>query len=155
MKRSVFLAILFVSFCVFASGEAGAQTVTGSIGNGSVERGAKARGNVVMTIPGGLHVNSSRPSSEYAIPTVVSVRGSGVKVTGITYPRGRNRKFQFSENPINVYEGRVNFPFSVAVPAGFKGSVVKVTATVRYQACTDEVCYPPKTKSVTMTARVN
>jgi hypothetical protein len=108
-----------------------------------------------MTIPGGLHVNSNRPSSEYAIPTVVSVRGSGVKVTGVTYPRGKNRKFQFSENPINVYEGRVNFPFAVTVPAGFRGNAIKVIATVRYQACTDEVCYPPKTKNVTLTARVN
>ena len=155
MKRSVFLAILFVSLCVVSTREAGAQTVTGSIGNGSVTRGAKTRGSIVMTIPGGLHVNSSRPSSEYAIPTVVSVRGSGVKVTGVTYPRGRNRTFQFSQNPINVYEGRVNFPFSVTVPAGFRGKTIKLNATVRYQACTDEVCYPPKTKNVTLTARVN
>ena len=152
MKRSVFLAILFFSFCAF---DAPAQTVSGSIGNGSVTRGAKARGNIVMTIPGGLHVNSSRPSSEYAIPTVVSVRGSGVKVTGVTYPRGRNRKFQFSENPINVYEGRVNFPFSVTVPAGFRGNTVKLNATVRYQACTDEVCYPTRSKTVVLKARVN
>src|SRR5215213_11963839 len=155
MKRSVFFAILFVSFCLFAADDVPAQTVSGSIGNGSVARGAKARGNIVMTIPGGLHVNSSRPSSEYAIPTVVSVRGSGVKVSGVTYPRGRNRQFQFSQSPINVYEGRVNFPFTVTVLPGFKGSSVRVTATVKYQACTDEVCYPPRTKSVTMTARVN
>ena len=155
MKRSVFFAILFVSFCLFAADDVPAQTVSGSIGNGSVARGAKARGNIVMTIPGGLHVNSSRPSSEYAIPTVVSVRGSGVKVTGLTYPRGRNRKFQFSENLINVYEGRVNFPFSVTVPASFRGNTIKLTATVRYQACTDEVCYPPRTKNLVLTARVN
>ncbi|MEO8573241.1 MAG: protein-disulfide reductase DsbD domain-containing protein [Pyrinomonadaceae bacterium] len=155
MQRSVFIAILFVSFCVFATNHVNAQTVSGSIGNGTVTRGAKVRGSVVMTIPGGLHVNSSRPSSEYAIPTVVSVRGSGVKVSGMTYPRGKDRKFQFSDHLINVYEGRVNFPFKVSVPVGFKGSTIRVTATVRYQACTDEVCYPPRTKNVIMTARVN
>ncbi|MEP6704633.1 MAG: protein-disulfide reductase DsbD N-terminal domain-containing protein [Acidobacteriota bacterium] len=155
MKRSVLLAILFISFTAVSSKDAGAQTVTGSIGNGSVARGATARGNLVMTIPDGLHVNSSRPSSEYAIPTVVSVRGTGVRVSGVTYPRGRNLKFQFSENLINVYEGRVNFPFSVTVPTNFRGRAIRVTATVRYQACTNEVCYPPRTKSVTMAARVN
>ncbi|MEO6333980.1 MAG: protein-disulfide reductase DsbD domain-containing protein [Pyrinomonadaceae bacterium] len=155
MKRSIFIAILFISFCVFAANRVNAQTVSGSIGNGTVTRGAKARGSIVMTIPEGLHVNSSRPLSEYAIPTVVSVRGSGVKVSGITYPRGRNRRFQFSENLINVYEGRINFPFNVTVPAGFRGKMIRVTATVRYQACTEEVCYPPKTKAVMMTARVN
>ena len=152
MKKTFFIAILFLSFCAI---DARAQTVTGSIGKGTVVRGQAARGNVVMTIPGGLHVNSSRPSSEYAIPTVVTIRGTGIRVSRVTYPRGRNRKFQFSENLINVYEGRVNFPFTVTVPANFKGNSIRVTAAVRYQACTDEVCYPPRTKNIVMTARVN
>jgi hypothetical protein len=55
---------------------------------------------------------------------------------------------------INVYEGRVNFPFTVTVPENFKGNTVRVNVAVRYQACTEEVCYPPKTKNVTLTARV-
>ena len=133
---------------------ASAQTVSGSIGNGSVARGSSARGSVVLSIPGGLHVNSSRPASEYAIPTTVRLSGSGVKVSGPTFPRGVNRKFQFSENVINVYEGTVRFPFTVNVPAGFKGDTVRVRAVVKYQACTDEVCYPPRSKEVMLTARV-
>lgn len=151
-QKILFLAAIF-SLCIFATAAFG-QNVTGSIGNGTVARGAAARGQVVLNIPGGLHVNSSRPASEYAIPTVVTVRGSGVRVSKVTYPRGRNRKFQFSENSINVYEGRVNFPFTVTVPENFKGSTVRVNVAVRYQACTEEVCYPPKTKNVTLTARV-
>ena len=131
-----------------------AQTVNGSIANGSVARGSSARGSIVLSIPGGLHVNSSRPASEYAIPTTVRLSGTGVRVTGPTYPRGANRKFQFSENLINVYEGTVRFPFTVNVPRGFKGDTIRVRAVVRYQACTDEVCYPPRSKEVTLTARV-
>ena len=133
---------------------ASAQTVSGSIGNGSVARGSSARGSVVLSIPGGLHVNSSRPASEYAIPTTVRLTGTGIKVSGPTFPRGVNRKFQFSENVINVYEGTVRFPFTVNVPAGFKGDTVRVRAVVRYQACTDEVCYAPRSKEITLTARV-
>lgn len=155
MNRAFFIAILIFSFATFGAKSAGAQSVSGSIANGSVTRGAKARGSIVMTIPAGLHVNSNKPSSEYAIPTVVTIRGNGARVTGVTYPRGRNRKFQFSENLINVYEGRVSFPFTVNVPASFKGNSIRVTAAVRYQACTDEVCYPPKTETVVLTARVN
>jgi DsbC/DsbD-like thiol-disulfide interchange protein len=129
--------------------------VTGSIGNGTVAKGEKARGTILMTIPGGLHVNSNRPSSEYAIPTVVTIRSSGVRLGRVSYPRGKNRKFQFSENSINVYEGRVSFPFTVTVPENFRGKTIRVNASVRYQACTDEVCYPPKTKNIVLTARVN
>ncbi len=153
MNRTIsFLAIIF-TFCIFAATAFG-QTVTGSIANGTVARGAATRGQVVLNIPDGLHVNSSRPASEYAIPTVVTVRGSGVRLSRITYPRGRNRKFQFSENLINVYEGRVKFPFTVTVPASFKGTTIRVNASVRYQACTEEVCYPPRTKNFVLTARV-
>ena len=148
-----FLFVVLIS--VFSYGAASGQTVTGSIGKGTVERGKTARGSVVLNIPGGLHVNSSRPASEFAIATVVKVSGaSGVRVTGLTYPKGKNRKFAFSENTINVYEGRVSFPFTVTVPTSFKGKTIRVTASVRYQACTDEVCYPPKTKNITLTAAV-
>lgn len=148
-----FLLGLGFFLTIFAA-SAGAQTVSGSIGNGSVEKGKAARGSVTLSIPGGLHVNSSRPGSQYAIPTSVRVSSRGVRVAGVTYPRGKNRKFSFSENTINVYEGRVSFPFTVTVPANFRGNVVRFTATVRYQACTDEVCYAPKTKTATFTARV-
>ena len=156
MKRILLAGSIFVFTTFFASGvfSVSAQTVSGSLGNGTVSRGATAKGSIVLSIPGGLHVNSSRPNSEYAIPTSVRVSGQGVRTGGISYPRGRNRKFQFSESVINVYEGRVSIPFTVTVPANFRGDTVRVRAVVRYQACTDEVCYPPKNKDVTITARV-
>ena len=131
-----------------------AQSVTGSIGNGSVSRGGATKGTIVMMIPGGLHVNSNRPNSEYAIPTSVRVSSPNAKLSVVSYPRGKNRRFQFSEDAINVYEGRVVFNFNVTVPANFRGNTVRVRALVRYQACTDEVCYAPKTQEITLTAQV-
>lgn len=156
MKRTLFAVSLFAIVMFWSAGvqSVSAQTVSGSLGNGTVSRGSAAKGSIVLNIPGGLHVNSSRPNSEYAIPTSVRISGQGVRTGGISYPRGRNRKFQFSENVINVYEGRVSIPFTVTVPANFRGDTVRMRAVVRYQACTDEVCYPPKNKEVTITARV-
>lgn len=156
MKKSLFARSLFAIIAFFAAGviSVSAQTVSGSLGNGTVSRGSTAKGSIVLSIPGGLHVNSSRPNSEYAIPTSIRISGQGVRTGGISYPRGRNRKFQFSENLINVYEGRVSIPFTVTVPANFRGDVIRIRAVVRYQACTDEVCYPPKNKDVTITAKV-
>lgn len=154
MKRIFILIIIAAIFILFGTGAADAQTVSGSIGKGTVTRGSAARGTIVLSIPGGLHVNSNRPKNEYQIPTSVRVSGTGVRVSAVRYPRGRDRKFQFSENMINVYEGRVSFPFTVTVPAGFKGNTVRVRAVVRYQACTEEVCYAPKNKEITLTARV-
>ncbi|HQU84472.1 MAG TPA: protein-disulfide reductase DsbD N-terminal domain-containing protein [Pyrinomonadaceae bacterium] len=155
MKKYIFVLCVGLLFLAANAVNTNAQSVSGSIGNGTVTRGKATRGTIVLTIPGNLHVNSNRPGNEYQIPTTVSLSGTGAKVGGVTYPRGKNRKFGFSENAINVYEGRVSFPFTVTVPANFKGNSIKVRATVKYQACTDEVCYPPKSKEVTLTAKVN
>lgn len=146
------LAAVIVFSGYFAS--ANAQSVSGSIGNGTVSPGKTARATVVLSLPGGLHANSNRPGSEYAIPTTIKATGNGVKIGAVSYPRGRNRKFGFSESTINVYEGRAAFGFNVTVPANYKGTTVKINATVRYQTCNNEVCYPPKSKQVTLTARV-
>lgn len=150
--RRILVSIAF-AVTLFASASV-AQNITGAITGGSVSKGSTARGSVTVSIPSGLHMNSNKPSSQYAIPTTVKLVGTGVKVGAVTYPHGVNRKFEFSENAINVYEGTVKFPFSLTVPAGFSGSTVRVRATVKYQACTNEVCYPPKTKEITITAKV-
>jgi thiol:disulfide interchange protein len=155
MKVKLILSAMFcLIFVVLFANGANAQSISGSIANGTVTKGKAARATVVLSIPGGLHVNSSRPGSEYAIPTTVRASANGVRIGAITYPRGRNRKFGFSESAINVYEGRTSFTFPVTVPVNFNGSTVRVNVRVRYQACTDEVCYPPKTKNLTLTARV-
>lgn len=151
MKKLIFTALFFAFALAFIS-NANAQTISGSIP--VVKRGGTTRGTIVMSIPGNLHVNSSRPNSEYAIPTRVSVSGAGLKFGAVNYPRGVNRKFEFSENSINVYEGRVTFTFNVTVPANYKGNTIKVRVVVKSQACTNEVCYPPTSKEITLTASV-
>jgi DsbC/DsbD-like thiol-disulfide interchange protein len=151
IKRAVLITAF--SLILFATG-ASAQSISVSITGGAATRGGTARGFVVMSIPSGLHVNSNRPSSQYSIPTTVSVSGRGLRTSRVTYPRGSNRKFEFSESTINVYEGTVKFPFTVGVPANYRGDSIRLRAVVRYQACTNEVCYPPKSKDITISARV-
>ena len=153
IKNLSLVIVFMVALAAFS--QVSAQSVSGSIAGGAVTRGKAARATVVLSIPGGLHVNSNRPNSEYAVATVVRASAPGVKIGPVSYPRGKNRKFSFSENTINVYEGRTSFGFNITVPTTFRGNRVSVRVAVKYQACTDEVCYPPKTKEVTLTARVN
>ena len=150
-------ALIFIfTFVIIGSTVAlsSAQTISGSITGGSVTKGAKARGVITMNIPSGLHVNSNHPSSQYSIATTVRISGSGVRSTSVSYPRGHDRKFEFSETPVNVYQGTVRFPFVVNVPAGFNGKTLRLRVVVHYQACTNEVCYPPKDKEIAITAAV-
>ena len=154
MKKSLFTAILSLAFIFLIGTVAHAQTVPVSGNLGTVTRGGTTRGSVVLNIPGNLHVNSNRPNSQYAIPTTVSLSATGGKVSGAVYPRGKNKKFAFSEDTLNIYEGRTTINFNVTVPKNYRGNTVTVRAVVRYQACTDEVCYSPKTKTINLTARV-
>lgn len=153
MKKYI-LSIVAV-FAVFAFAEVAlAQTVSGSIGRGVVTRGKTVRAYVVLDIPKGLHVNSRYPKNEYLIPTTVNVSANGVNLGKVSYPAGKDRVYPYSEKAINVYEGRVVFGFNVSVPQNYRGRTVRVRALVRFQPCTDEVCYAPRTKDITLTARV-
>ena len=150
--KLVFLSAIFfaVNICT-----ANAQTVTGSVGNGTFTPGKTVRATVVLSLPGGLHANSHNPGGEYSVPTTVRASAKDVRIGAVSYPRGRNRKFEFSSDTINVYEGRTSFGFNITVPATYTGKSLRVNVTVKYQACTNEVCYPPKSKQVTLTARAN
>jgi len=148
---SVFIAVMFVAIVGINSS---AQTVSGTLEDIAIVKGANVKGIIILNIPQELHVNSNKPNSEYAIPTSVRITAPGLNLGEIEYPEGKNKKFQFSDAELNVYEGEVSFPFSVTVPRNFRGSTLTVKAVVRYQACTDEVCYPPKNKEVVITAAV-
>lgn len=154
MKKSLFTAVVTLAFVFLLGASAGAQTVPVSGNLGTVKRGGTTRGSIVLNIPGNLHVNSNRPNSQYAIPTTVRLSATGGRVSGAIYPRGKNRRFSFSEETLNVYEGRTVINFNVTVPKNYRGNTVNVRAVVRYQACTDEVCYSPKTQTINLTARV-
>jgi hypothetical protein len=153
MKYFNILSLVLVIVAA-AAVSAAAQDVTGTLDEAAVTRGSTFKGTIVLAIPKGLHVNSNKPNSEYAIPTTVRVSGAGFKTAAVKYPEGTNRKFQFSDSELNVYEGEISIPFSVTLPKSFRGNTLSVKAIVRYQACTEEVCYPPKNKEIVMTAAV-
>ena len=49
-----------------------------------------------------------------------------------------------------VYEGRATIRFTVNVPANYNGGSGEIKGKLRFQACTDESCFPPVTREVKM-----
>ncbi|MBC7796730.1 MAG: hypothetical protein H7Z37_07655 [Pyrinomonadaceae bacterium] len=157
--KKVILSLIFAATLIFGANvlttfAQGEVNFSGSIGNGKLQKGKSATATIVMEIPNGLHVNSRNPGSRYAIPTKITVTGTGLKAGTISYPNGTTKKFTFSEEQLSVYEGRATFRFNVTVPATFKGNVAKLRAVISYQSCSDEVCYRPRTGEVTLSASV-
>lgn len=125
--------------------------VSGSIAPDKTKKGRTVRGSVVMDIPSGLHVQSSKPLDKYLIATKLDIETpSGMRVGPVSYPRAVMRKLKFSKNAVAVYEGRATLRFNLMVPANYSGSSGEIKGKLRFQACNDESCFPPVTREVKM-----
>lgn len=126
-------------------------SVNGSLSANKVKRGSTVKATVVMNIPSGYHVNSSRPLEKFLIPTQLKVEvPNGIRVGAVGYPRAVLRKFQFSKNRVSVYEGKPTMIFSIAVPKDFATGSKEIKLRLRYQSCNDEACFPPQNKDVSL-----
>jgi DsbC/DsbD-like thiol-disulfide interchange protein len=121
-------------------------SVVGYFGTDKAQRGRVVQTSIVIDIPSGYHINSSRPLESYLIATQLKVDApSGVRVGPISYPAPLLRSFKFSQKKLSVYEGQARVRFSVTVPANYSGNSLELKARLRLQSCNDEVCFPPKT----------
>jgi hypothetical protein len=125
--------------------------VGGSLAPDKVKKGAIVRGSVVMEIPHGLHVQSSKPLDKFLVATKLDIETpGGMKVGPITYPRAILRDLKFSKAKLSVYEGKATIRFSVTVPANYSGGSGDIKGKLRFQACNDDACFPPVTREVKM-----
>jgi hypothetical protein len=104
----------------------------------------------------GFHINSNAPKSEFLIPTALKMDVPTDIVLGkIAYPEGKDVSFPFSpDEKLNVYSG--DFIINVAVHplhAVVPGKYV-MHGTLRYQACDNAQCFPPKTLPVSFDVKV-
>jgi DsbC/DsbD-like thiol-disulfide interchange protein len=115
------------------------------------QRGRTIQAAIVMDIPGGYHVNANKPLGKYAIATTVKIDApGGIKASPVTYPRANVHSFSFSKERLAVYEGRAVMRFNVTIPANFEPGVTELRASVRFQSCSNDACFPPVTRIVTM-----
>ena len=94
----------------------------------------------------GFHINSHTPKDELLIPTLIRFNtGSVVKVVEEAYPKGSAfRLTAGAGETLDVYQGEFRVDVKVVAP---KGSSTLV-GVLKYQACDNAVCYPPKTLPV-------
>jgi hypothetical protein len=152
LRHSILLLtfILLLPISLYAQSSADVN-VSGSIAPDKVKKGRVVRATVVLDIPAGLHVQSSKPLDKYLVATKLNVdTPSGMKVGPVSYPRALMRKLKFSKSMVAVYEGRSLIRFNVTVPANYSGSSGEIKGKLRFQACNDDACFPPVTQEVKM-----
>jgi hypothetical protein len=112
--------------------------------------------NLNFRVPPGYHINSNTPKSEFLIPTALKMDLPTDIVLGkIEYPAGEDATFPFSpDEKLSVYSG----DFTVAVAVHPLHSVVPgkyiMHGVLRYQACDNAACYPPKALPVSFEVKV-
>jgi DsbC/DsbD-like thiol-disulfide interchange protein len=152
-RRALFLLLPALLVCAAASttrAQADVQ-INGFYSANRAQQGRAVQAVVVLDVPAGYHVNANKVGNKFSIPTTVKIEApEGVRVSAVSYPRGATRTLKFSKDPLALYEGRAVLRFTAAFPAGFKAGETELRARVRYQACNDEVCYPPVTREITM-----
>jgi hypothetical protein len=94
----------------------------------------------------GMHINSHAPKDEFLIPTTLEFPdGTGVKLENADYPAGG--EYSFPGDPgskLSVYVG----PFEIGAHIRAEKGNHLVEAKLRYQACNNAQCFPPRTATV-------
>ena len=109
----------------------------------SIPAGKPAPVDLHFKVAPGLHVNSHNPTEEALIPTTLSLPDdSEIKLAKADYPQGAS--FTFPNDPsqkLSVYTGEFSIHTELVAP---KGNHL-LQASLRYQACSNSICLPPRT----------
>jgi DsbC/DsbD-like thiol-disulfide interchange protein len=118
-------------------------------------RNASIQAKIPVTVKAGYHVNSNTPSDEYLIPLKLTWKSTGGLEAGqVTYPKPSQEKYEFSEKPLSVYTGNFDLVAHFKVAANAPAGPGIAVGQLRYQACNDRACFPPKSIEISVPYQV-
>jgi len=120
------------------------------------KRGSTQDVQFTVQVKSGYHVNSNTPADEFLIPLKLTFEsGVPVEVTSITWPKPSMEKFDFSQKPVSVFQGDVKATAKLKASADAPSGLTHVTGKLRYQACNDRMCLPPRTLEVKIPVEIH
>jgi hypothetical protein len=104
----------------------------------------------------GYHINSNQPKSEFLIPTALKIEPATDIVIGKTiYPDGQDTSFAFApDEKLNVYTGDFKVDLIVHPLHSVQPGKYVVRGSLKYQACDNTACYPPKNLPVSFDVKI-
>ncbi len=102
------------------------------------------------------HINSSKPLAEELIATQIHFSLPGEFAIGrIEYPAGKLMAFPFDPSTkLSVYSGNVVIRGMVVAPTAAATGTYTIHGELKYQACDNNACYPPKKLPFTFNVKV-
>jgi hypothetical protein len=159
MNKFLACALLVLSAHGFAQEEFGPKGPVVTLASAPVVTVAQGKASTVpitFNVAGGYHINSNRPKSDYLIPTALKVDAATDIVIGkTTYPDGQDMSFAFApDEKLNVYTGNFRIDVLVRPLRSVQPGKYAVHGTLRYQACDNKACYPPKNLPLSFDVRI-
>ena len=100
---------------------------------------------VEVTVAPGWHVNAHDPRDDFLVPTTLTLLPpDGMRASEVVYAEPVERRLAFGgDRPLRLYAGHVRFTARLeGTPAA---GAAPLRAALRYQACNDSRCLPPRT----------
>jgi hypothetical protein len=122
----------------------------------SITRGEPGNVDLRFHIASGYHINSNQPAEEFMIPTALHMDATTDIVIGkINYPAGLDVAFEFApEQKLSVYSGNFTVGVTVRPLHTVLPGKYAMRGSLKYQACDNRSCYPPKQLPVEFEVRV-
>ncbi len=93
------------------------------------------------------HINSDKPNEDYLIPSDVTISSKdGFLISNKKFPEAKNLKFEFSDEPVSVFEGEFEIPIIIKIPEDLENGEYSFDVVFNYQACNNQSCLPPDRK---------
>jgi len=147
------LGQLALSFVVAAAASAQvrrpAPTLSTAVTSPRVAPGSTAHLRLKVALPPGLHVQSDKPRDPALIPTKLSLTPpSGVSILRISYPKATDLVQPGVGAPLAVFSGTFVVDAEIALTRTVDPGALNIPGELRYQSCTDQVCFPPSRAAV-------
>jgi hypothetical protein len=120
----------------------------------TVKRGAAAEVKLKLQLKPGFHVNSDKPADDYLIPLKLTWAKEPLQAEQIAYPKPQMEKYDFSPAPLSVFSGSFEIVTHFKAPASAAPGQALMNGKLRYQACNNKECLPPRNIDVIVSVYV-
>jgi hypothetical protein len=121
------------------------QVVTATVEEAKLDAGGTGEANVRLDIAEGYHVNANPASDKFYVATEIRAEPQdGVTPGKPAYPPAVSKKFEFSNTPLAVYEGRVVIRLPLRADKSAAKGRHTFRAKIRVQPCNNQACLQPR-----------
>jgi hypothetical protein len=131
-------------------GQGSAQLSVAPPAKVTATRAGGAEAKLSVQLQTGFHVNSNTPAENYLIPLKLTWQPGALAASAIVYPKPRTEKYEFSEKPLSVFTGDFQIVTRFQVDPKAAGGPGVLAGKLRYQACSETTCFPPRTVEINL-----